>query len=191
MRLKKIHNCTECSLFKNQKPLLDKKNTSDVMWVGLSAVKVSDLDLDIPLSEKTKSGQLISNIENSNPELLYYKTNLVKCLPLINGKIRYPTKGEMSQCFQHLLTEIHFFKPKIVFFLGKAVYDFVAKQEKHKVLGLNKDFKYKSFKLFDTLCVPVHHPSFVLIYKRKHIDRYVMSISSHIENISQIGNSFH
>lgn len=82
MKLDNIHNCTDCPLFKNQRPLIDKKRASDIMWVGLSAVKVSDLEDDIPLSEKTKSGQLIKNIESEIPELLYYRTNLVKCLPV-------------------------------------------------------------------------------------------------------------
>lgn len=43
MSLEKIENFNKCNLCKNQKPLLDNKTDCDVMWVGLSVKKVSNV----------------------------------------------------------------------------------------------------------------------------------------------------
>ena len=59
MSLEKIENCNKCNLCKNQKPLLDNKTDCDVMWVGLSAKKVSNVIESIPLSNDTNSGKFI------------------------------------------------------------------------------------------------------------------------------------
>ena len=44
-----IKKCRKCNLCNNQRPLLDKSKKCDVMWVGLSAKKVDDVDKTIPL----------------------------------------------------------------------------------------------------------------------------------------------
>ena len=49
-----ISHCTLCSLCQNQPPLLDNAKTCDVMWVGLSAKKV----LDVNKSERHIRGGL-------------------------------------------------------------------------------------------------------------------------------------
>lgn len=45
MSLEKVENCNKCSLCQNQRPLLDKEDRCDVMWVGLSAKRVDDLKI--------------------------------------------------------------------------------------------------------------------------------------------------
>ena len=52
------------------------------MWVGLSAVRVDDIEKETPLSNLTNTGKLLSEIESRNKKSEFYKTNLVKCLPL-------------------------------------------------------------------------------------------------------------
>ena len=46
--LEEISKCKKCKLCKNQRPLLDKNNSCDIMWVGLSAKKVEDVNKTIP-----------------------------------------------------------------------------------------------------------------------------------------------
>lgn len=90
MSLEKVENCNKCGLCQNQRTLLDKEDRCDVMWVGLSAKRVDDLNNSIPLSNDTNSGKIIELIEHELPDLKFYKTNLVKCLPLDeNNKLRY------------------------------------------------------------------------------------------------------
>lgn len=87
------------------------------MWVGLSAKKVEDVDKNYPLENNTNSGKLIEEIEKKRDDLIYYKTNLVKCLPLNEEeKLRYPTENEMEMCIKNLLIEIRELKPKVVFY---------------------------------------------------------------------------
>lgn len=145
------------------------------MWVGLSAVKVDCTIKETPLSDTTNTGKLIAQIEKNTSMVDFYKTNLVKCLPIKDEKIRYPKKDEMETCYnRHLEGEITEFKPKVVFLLGKQVSDFVSDDE----VKFSKSFSYKPFTMHGTTFVPVHHPSYVLVYKRKKVDSYIKSVSS-------------
>ena len=117
--MNQISNCKECNLCTNQKPLMDRLRECDIMWVGLSAKRVKDVNVNYPLENNTNSGRLIEEIERKNPNIKYYKTNLVKCLPLgEDDKIRYPTRKEMSVCIRNLFMEIEAVKPRTIFYWG-------------------------------------------------------------------------
>lgn len=154
-----IVNCKNCNLYNNQLPLLDEIKECDVMWVGLSAKRV--LNSNIPLDKSTNSGKIIELIENKIEGLKFYKTNLVKCLPLDeNNKLRYPNLFEMKQCVENLIIEIEIIKPKVIFLLGKKTYDFVHKYFKEKNIDCSNLFS-------------IEHPSYIYVYKRKYINDYV------------------
>lgn len=173
-----IKNCKNCNLCNNQRPLLDHNRKADVFWIGLSAVKVSNCEEEKPLSERTNTGKLISTIEKECDNISYYKTNLVKCLPLEKDKIRYPNKNEMRSCYENLKKEIQSKKPKIVFLLGKLVADFVLNKEKSLKPTLDENFEYMHYDIDGVKYVPVHHPSYMLVYKRKKVDNYVKNIKN-------------
>lgn len=162
--LKEISKCNRCHLCNNQKPLLDKKYECDVMWVGLSAKKVCDVNNCIPLCNDTNSGKIIELIEKELPGFSFYKTNLVKCLPLDEyNKLRYPSINEMECCIDNLLLEIELLNPKIIFILGRKTYDFI------------NDFFSKN--MFDkSRIIYIEHPSYIYVYKRKYIDNYINKI---------------
>lgn len=163
-KLEEVFNCNKCNLCKNQKPLLDNKTDCDVMWVGLSAKKVSNVIESIPLSNDTNSGKIIELIENKLPNINFYKTNLVKCVPLNeNHKLRYPNNDEMNFCINNLIYEIEILKPKIIFILGKKSYDFI-----NKYFFRNKIDRAK--------LVYIEHPSYIYVYKRKYIDDYINKV---------------
>lgn len=150
-----------------------------MFWVGLSAVKIEDDELNVPLAPTTRTGALIKQIEgNANSETSFYKTNLVKCLPLKGEKIRYPSKKEMIDCFPNLLSELEFLKPKIVFLLGKQVSDFTLSMYNQRCQGLDSEFNYASFQIEEVTFVPVHHPSYILVYKRRFVENYISGITS-------------
>lgn len=175
---KKSSQCRSCGLYINQFPLSDTKKKADVFWVGLSAVQIDeDEEYKIPLSPSTKSGKLIQDIElASKHDVSFFKTNLVKCLPLNEDKIRYPERIEMNKCYPNLEAELDKYKPKIVFLLGRLVADFTLKKYGLKLGGLGSDFSYKEYKVGDITFVPIHHPSYILIYKRKFIQQYIQGV---------------
>ncbi|MBX7140506.1 MAG: uracil-DNA glycosylase family protein [Chitinophagales bacterium] len=175
---KLIQQCKKCSLHNNQPPLLDKKSKADIIWVGLSAVKVDDPSQATPLSQCTRSGELISRIENSIDSFEFYKTNLVKCLPIEKNKIRYPNRTEMNCCHEHLQRELKEYKPKVVFLLGKQVAEFV--------IGSKNISSFKPLKIGNVTYVPVHHPSYILVYQRKRISSYVSRISRAIKKVATL-----
>src|SRR5205823_14530712 len=77
--------CKACGLYLNQYPVTDTRKKSNVFWVGLSAVQFGNGQVKMPLAAHTRSGALIHQIEESfSDEIAFYKTNLVKCLPLEN-----------------------------------------------------------------------------------------------------------
>jgi DNA polymerase len=150
---------------------------AEVFWVGLSAVQIGEGEDGLPLGENTRTGNLIHQIEKPFvSEISFYKTNLVKCVPLQDGKIRYPSKIEMGKCFPNLEREITDLKPSVIFLLGKQVASFVMDSKSNLNFELNDEFKYEHIYLAGVHYVPVHHPSYVLVYKRKKLDEYIMNI---------------
>jgi uracil-DNA glycosylase family 4 len=172
--------CKSCGLYLNQLPVLDFLKNSNVFWVGLSAVQFDEGVEHLPLSPMTRSGALISTIEDTlKDKISFYKTNLVKCVPLKDdGKIRYPIEKEMEKCFSNFQFELDVLKPSVVFLLGKQVATFVMKKVGVNNFILSDNFKYKTYFIDNILFVPVHHPSYILVYKRKSIRDYIKNIQS-------------
>lgn len=169
--------CRSCGLYINQRPLFDVGKQSKVFWVGLSAVQFDDETLRMPLSPTTNSGALIDRIEAPYRDIVsFYKTNLVKCVPLKNDKIRYPVQDEMEKCYTNFQWEFEAFTPSVVFLLGKQVATFVLKKIGFTDYNLNDDYAYNQFIFNDTLFIPVHHPSFILVYRRKQVEDYIRGI---------------
>lgn len=180
--LEEIRKCEKCKLCCNQRPLLDMEKKCQIFWVGLSAKKVKS-EIETPLSPETNTGMIIQKIEETCKETITYKTNLVKCLPLTEQqKLRYPNRKEIDCCFEHLLNEINTMSPKIVFLLGEKVYSSV---EKHLKVKFEKwdgyNFYYKE--LDGTYYVPIYHPSYIYVYKRKKIDEYILGVEKVINKL--------
>lgn len=183
---KKIKPCTNkickaCGLYLHQLPACEKAETSHVFWVGLSAVLFEEGVTPQPLSSSTPSGSLIDSIENPlKKEIQFYKTNIVKCVPLNTekGKIRYPFEHEMEKCFPNFEYEIETLAPTVVFLLGKQTASFVMKKLGVRNITLADDFKYNSFYINGIHFIPIHHPSYILVYKRRELNSYIKSIQS-------------
>ena len=176
--------CKSCGLYLNQLPIFDKSKKSSVFWVGLSAVQFAEDEEKIPLSPFTRSGGLIAKIEEPfNDKISFYKTNLVKCVPLNKDKIRYPVKLEMENCFPNFQSEIELLNPKLIFLLGKQVASFVSNKLGAEEVDLNDQFKFESFTRNGIVFVPIHHPSYILVYKRKSIDDYSRGIHSFLRTM--------
>lgn len=180
--IEQIRECQKCNLCINQKPLLDTEKECQIFWVGLSAKKVLT-DGELPLSPATNTGMIIHKIEEKCNNVIAYKTNLVKCLPLTEQeKIRYPNINEIDCCFEHLLHEIQIMSPQIVFLLGEKVYSTVERKMQIKFKKW-KDFDYYYKKIDGIYYVPIHHPSYIYVYKRKMIQNYINSIENVINQL--------
>ena len=97
-------------------------------------------------------------------------------------KLRYPNKKEIDSCFEHLISEIHTMSPKIVFLLGEKVYSSVGK---HLKIEFEKwdEFEYHYKEYEGTYYVPIHHPSYIYIYKRKRMKEYIESVERIISKL--------
>ena len=180
----KRRRCKACGLYLNQLPILDNQKKSNIFWVGLSSVLITEEDEKQPLSPYTKSGALINTIEKPyKNDISFYRTNVVKCLPLSNNKIRYPLKHEMEKCYPNLVDEIEALKPSIIFLLGKQVANFVLGQHSKKIVTLDDFFNYEFIKINNIIYVPIHHPSFILIYRRKLTENYMKGISKFFDQV--------
>lgn len=141
-----------------------------IVWCGLS----NKIDTK-PLDENTKSGELISQVEKEIG-IVGKRTNLVKYAPLNSeGKLRYPTKLEMEQALPYLLEEIK--AEEYIFLLG----DKVAKTFENSY-DLKLD-KYVPVKIEDKYFIKIEHPSYISVYKKKEIHRYINAISTVIETL--------
>lgn len=183
--IEQIQKCQRCGLCFNQKPLLDGKKECQIFWVGLSA-KMVHSDEEIPLSPDTNTGLLIKRIEEVLKGIHTYKTNLVKCVPLNEQqKLRYPNKKEIDCCFDNLQKEIGELSPQIVFLLGEKVYSAV---EKHFGIKFEKwdEFNYRYKKFEGIYYIPIHHPSYIYVYKRKKIEQYIESVENMVNTLLNI-----
>ena len=100
----------------------------------------------------------------------------MKCLPLDDRqKLRYPNRQEIDDCFCNLEEEISTLAPKIVFLLGEKVYSSVAKRYRLSFERID-GFDYGYVKHDGVYYVPIHHPSYIHVYKRKQVDSYIHSI---------------
>ena len=110
--------------------------------------------------------KIIKEIEESLPNVKFYKTNLVKCLPLNEkGKLRYPTKEECLTCLDNLLREIKELQPKVIVLLGKKVSSYVLKRKEQ----------------IDVSFIHALHPSYIYVYKRNSILEYEKNLKQEIE----------
>ncbi len=160
-----IKHCRSCGLYTFQLPLICERQLGQIFWVGLSAVKLTEGEDGVPLSLNTPTGKLVYEIEKPFTKVLsFYRTNLVKCVPLLKGKIRYPTKKEMNWCSPNLGEEIAALNPKIIILLGKQVSNFVIDDGN---VSLDEKFNYKHYLKDNIHYIPVHHPSYVLVYKKE------------------------
>ena len=151
---------------------LDNTDACRVFWVGLSA-KITACEDEGPLSPTTNSGSLLCQVEGRCSNISTYRTNLVKCAPLNdNGKLRYPNRHEIDSCLPHLNVEINELEPKIVFLLGWKVIDAVSRSFSLD-LETWDGFDYTFQKHGNVYYVPIHHPSYIYVYKRKMIDDYI------------------
>ncbi len=172
----KIASCSACMLYKSQRPLLDPPRLAEVCWVGLSAVKVDDIGSSRPLASDTRTGGLLEDIETRLGDISFYRTNLVKCFPESSGRIRYPKRDEMRSCFPNFVSEIEAVSPRVVLLLGKQVAEYVFKERDAPAFSLDSSFGYTAFIVAGVAYVPVHHPSYVLIYNRRRLATYVDQI---------------
>lgn len=173
-------SCKACGLSVFQSPVYEQLKFSDVFWVGLSAVMFKEEDEKLPLSSLTASGSLIHTIEQPfTHKMSFYKTNLVKCAPMEGSKLRYPLSHEMERCFPNFQWELEKLEPTTVFLLGKQVASFVLKKlSPHKPL-FSENFNYASFEIGRINFIPIHHPSFILVYKRKSLTQYIENVRKH------------
>lgn len=183
-----ILTCKKCELCNNQSPIVQSDlDRADVFWIGLSAVKVKNYN-ETPLSANTNSGKLIRSVESLFcNKVSFYKTNVVKCLPLQNDKIRYPSIPEMNNCYFNLEEELKSLHPKIIFLLGKQVAKFILKRYNIDV-PLDENFNYHMVKLNNFLFIPIHHPSYILVYKRKRMSKYLQSLETIIKQYLQLND---
>jgi len=177
-----IKSCKKCSLCQNQAPLLQNNVVhKGVFFVGLSAVKTHNIESDEPFSERTRSGDLLRSISDDLEDKAVYFTNIVKCLPLNNNKIRYPTKLEMESCLDNFKHELDILKPEKIVLFGKKVADYFCRYfDAEKNNNLLDGFSIYSWNNIPLLFSP--HPSYILIYKRKQLESYKQSIFTFLEN---------
>jgi len=87
----------------------------------------------------------------------------------------------MEKCYPNLENEIKELGPSIIFLLGKQVAGFVLTKLGIKSFELDENFNYRAFKVNAILYIPIHHPSFVLVYKRKYMGKYAKKIQKIVE----------
>lgn len=153
------------------------------MFVGLSAKPETD-----DLCPTTNTGKVIAAIEDRIAAGIgIYRTNAVKCAPLDKaGKLRYPTDSEMLACLPYLRTEIKTVAPRVIVPLGGQVSRFLLQHmgDGTHFSGFSSDFSYATYPLPFGKVMPIHHPSYIWIYKRKRVGEYVERVGAQLVKLA-------
>lgn len=150
---------------------------STVIFVWLSYKLDKNGKILEAFCDSTNSWKVITELEKWCQWISIYKTNLVKWVPLKDGKIRYPNADEKKDWLQKLQDEILVVNPKVVYLFWKIVSDYIIK---HLNLEKISDFEYK---FWNVVFILARHPSYIYIYKRKEIDNYIWDIIAKIFEI--------
>lgn len=153
----------------------------DVFFTGLSAVRSTQPDQDEPFATSTRSGKLLRDIAGDLDGARVYYTNLVKCLPLWRDRIRYPLRSELELCFPHYTAELAQLAPTKVVLFGRQVSNFIAHKLKLQFRRPRGEFDFPVAKLDGMEVLSAHHPSYVLVYKRRKLDLYKRRIAAFLE----------
>ena len=146
-----------------------------VYFIGLSSKPNCE-----HLSIQTNTGNIVEQIIDGLPGITSIKTNLVKKPPLDErGILRYPTLIEMEKGWEDLHNEVIHISPNLLVTLGQQVSLFLRTQ-----LGvqptkprLPDDFSPKTYlSQAGPNLLSVHHPSFVFVYRRRNVNKYIDSV---------------
>ena len=142
-----------------------------IIWIGISMQKDSKKAFD----EKFLSGKILARIQEGLGGFVHYYENLVDFAPLNeNGKLRYPNVLEIAEGRARLLKVLEEVNPSAIFTLGSLVTKSMG-----KALEVDLDFP-KSIDYKKTFArwsiIPIHHPAYIGVYKRKEIDKYISEI---------------
>ena len=85
-------------------------------------------------------------------------------------------------CFKNLLAEIAEVKPKVVILLGEKVCSAVEKKLNIKIKRW-RGFEYFATEYNGIWYLPVQHPSYIYVYKRKEVEKYVEKVAEAIVRI--------
>jgi len=147
-----------------------------ILFVGLSNKPGTP-----ELSVNTATGKVIREITEKLPGIDVHKTNATRHAPLdARGKLRYPTQSELESAFPILRRKIEKIRPAVIVSLGNIASRFLMDRLgiKKKGSGLNPVFIYQAHtNSTGLILLPIHHPSFVLIYRRTHLKNYVNNVA--------------
>ena len=160
-----------------------------VYFIGLSAKPNCE-----HLSTQTNTGNIVEQIIDGLPRIRSVKTNLVKNPPIDqNGKLRYPTFDEMEKGWDDLYKDMTHTSPNLLVTLGQRVSFFLRTQLDIQPAKprLPADFSPVTYlSQAGPNLLSVHHPSFVVVYRRKYVDKYINSVINSISSLVQCERVF-
>jgi uracil-DNA glycosylase len=172
---RRISACSGCPFKSEPARSLGTPFSADVMWVGVSA-KPRSTSLD----PRTPTGRVVSRIEERLSQVRFYRTNLVKC-PTTDpsGRMRVPVAEEIQRCLALLRSEIDRVRPCVVVGLGtvvsRALFEWAGGDWEFN--GFGNRIRYRVYSSPQISLLPVHHPSYMLVYRRRKIEHYIDCIA--------------
>jgi len=153
-----IQNCNRCELYRTCKQKVIGKGSKNpkILFV-----------LEAPGPKEDETGKLLmgesGNLFNIWIDILkilkedYTITNICKCLPNENGRIRTPTCNEVEACSFWLKRQIDLLKPNIIVPVGKLAMQYFFNKKDSIIREMGRKYEVGGCKYFI-----LAHPSFFL-----------------------------
>lgn len=119
-------------------------------------VGISDKLEKKPFDSSTQSGIIVDEII-SYLNIDCIKINYVSFAPVDEyGHLRYPTSLELMASFSDFKKKVEEIKPSLIVVCGKMV-----------------EKKLRKHNFYQDKILPIYHPSYIWVYKRKELDKYI------------------
>lgn len=136
-------------------------------------VGISDKENKQPFDSSTKSGAIVDQIIQGL-SFSCIKMNYVSFVPKDKkGKLRYPTKEELSHSFFDFQEKIKRINPDLIVVCGTII---------------QKELKKKNWNFCPSLFI--YHPSYILIYKRNCLNSYINETIKKVNSYFEIGDDY-
>jgi uracil-DNA glycosylase family 4 len=129
---------------------------AEIAFVGLAPGRFGGDRTGVPFSGD-RSGHLLRRMLEHAGLSRAFITNLVRCNPRdVAGRNRDPTREEIANCRDHLVSELDFVQPRIVVCLGRVAW--------RELAGASEPFAPRRARLIQQenwLLYPMYHPAYV------------------------------
>lgn len=150
-----------------------------IAWTGISSQRDRHGHALRPLSAETQTGKIVERIiRQCPPEFSHKRANFIDSVLVDDRKrLRPPSDIELSAGLERFVGSLKRKRKGAYVFFGGHIRG--AFQNRYSAVRLHNEVWYR---LFNSALIFVHHPSYIRIYRSKHLEKYIHDTAAHVSS---------